>query len=78
MSVSSIVAYALIHNPPHTFVPFAVEEGGRLGNEAMNFLKRASQHIQPTPGSSRDPPGLTHWLRSLALANAHDASPTAS
>ena len=56
--------------PPHTFVPFAVEEGGRLGNEAMNFLKRASQHIQPTPGSSRDPPGLTHWLRSLALANA--------
>ena len=36
----------------------------------MNFLKRASQHIQPTPGSSRDPPGLTHWLRSLALANA--------
>ena len=56
-------------HPVHTFVPFVVEDGGRLGLQALDLLdrlaRRAAQH------SGDDAPQLaarirTRWLQELS------------
>jgi len=53
---------ARIHARKHTLVPFAVEDGGRLGAHAQAFLRtlaeRVVQHGRRSRAPSRDPSGM--------------------
>ena len=54
----------------HTFVPFVVEDGGRLGLQALDLLDRLARRGSAQHGGDDDPQLaariMTRWLQELS------------